>query len=92
MNKMFSIQKAQIFEYDFAHIIDKPAEAITGFIHVLPGAFSGYRYEALMQQSKSIEEIEKYLNNKHFLIKDLNIFQKSLNLYDPNDDIRVYFR
>jgi chitin synthase len=36
-----------MFEYDFMHIIDKPAEAIFGYIHVLPGAFSGFRYEAL---------------------------------------------
>jgi chitin synthase len=46
-NQTFSIQQAQVFEYNFAHMIDKPFEAFTGFIHVLPGAFSAYRWEAL---------------------------------------------
>ena len=28
-------------------MIDKPFEAFFNFIHVLPGAFSGYRWKAL---------------------------------------------
>lgn len=43
----FDIQKAQQIEYHFAHLIDKPFESIFKFIHVLPGAFSGYSMEAL---------------------------------------------
>ncbi len=34
-----------------AHIIDKPFEALSGFIHVLPGAYSGFRYEALKKKN-----------------------------------------
>ncbi len=34
MNSIFDIQKAQVFEYDFAHIVDKPFESLFGFIHV----------------------------------------------------------
>ena len=34
-------------EYHLSHLIDKPFEATFNFIHVLPGAFSGYRMKAL---------------------------------------------
>lgn len=43
----FSVQRAQQFQYHFAHMIDKPFEAAFGYIHVLPGAFSGYRWKTL---------------------------------------------
>ena len=32
LSQLFSIQKAQLFEYDIAHIIDKASEAFFGFI------------------------------------------------------------
>ena len=41
------IQKAQEMEYHNNHLVDKPFEAISSFVHVLPGAFSGYRMQAL---------------------------------------------
>ncbi len=45
--KFVDIQRAQQFEYHFAHLIDKPFEASFNFIHVLPGAFSAYRMKAI---------------------------------------------
>ena len=45
--KFFDIQRAQQLEYHFAHLVDKSFESLFGFIHVLPGAFSAYRMEAL---------------------------------------------
>lgn len=45
--KFTSVQRAQQFQYHFAHMLDKPFEAAFRYIHVLPGAFSAYRWKAL---------------------------------------------
>ena len=47
INSFFTIQRAQQFEYHFSHMLDKPFESAFGYIHVLPGAFSGYRWKTL---------------------------------------------
>lgn len=50
-----------MFEYNMGHLIDKPFESLFGFIQVLPGAFSGYRWEALKRDSEGNSILDDYL-------------------------------
>jgi chitin synthase len=66
----FDIQKAQQIEYHFAHLIDKPFESIFKFIHVLPGAFSGYSMEALRPVDRKDALLREYFKSIDDKLKD----------------------
>lgn len=51
---------AQNFEYKISNILDKPMESLLGYIQVLPGAFSAYRYSAILNDLSGEGPLKKY--------------------------------
>ncbi|SCU87829.1 LADA_0E06414g1_1 [Lachancea dasiensis] len=71
---------SQNFEYKLSNILDKTTESNFGFISVLPGAFSAYRFEAIRG-----EPLRKY-----FLGDDLNARVFISNMYLAEDRILCF--
>lgn len=59
-DKFLELVAAQNFEYKMSNILDKPLESIFGYITVLPGAFSAYRYIALQNDAVGEGPLQKY--------------------------------
>ncbi|EOR03651.1 hypothetical protein E3P92_02229 [Wallemia ichthyophaga] len=74
---------AQNFEYKISNILDKPLESAFGYVSVLPGAFSAYRYRAIQDRP-----LEQYFHGDHSMaerlgnkgINGMNIFTKNMFL------------
>ncbi|SMN19795.1 similar to Saccharomyces cerevisiae YNL192W CHS1 Chitin synthase I, requires activation from zymogenic form in order to catalyze the transfer of N-acetylglucosamine (GlcNAc) to chitin [Maudiozyma saulgeensis] len=74
---------SQNFEYKMSNILDKTTESNFGFITVLPGAFSAYRFEAVRG-----EPLEKYFYGEKVADEGLHFF--SSNMYLAEDRILCF--
>jgi len=69
-----------------SNILDKSLESVFGFISVLPGAFSAYRYVALLDESPGYGPLSAYFKGE--LLDDSNIFEA--NNYLAEDRILCF--
>ncbi|PCH39198.1 glycosyltransferase family 2 protein [Wolfiporia cocos MD-104 SS10] len=71
---------AQNFEYKIANFLDKPTESLFGYISVLPGAFSAYRYIALQNDKQGCGPLASYSKGEVLHGRDTNIFSAWLKM------------
>ncbi|KAK0233571.1 chitin synthase [Armillaria fumosa] len=81
---------SQNFEYKMSNILDKPLESIFGYISVLPGAFSAYRYKALLNGPDGKGPLASYFKGEsmHGGGSDAGLFER--NMYLAEDRILCF--
>ncbi|CAG8464476.1 607_t:CDS:2 [Racocetra persica] len=74
---------SQNFEYKMSNILDKLLESVFGYISVLPGAFSAYRYEALKNNEQGEGPLAIYFKGEKMYRSDADkteIFEANMYL------------
>ncbi|KAI9708158.1 MAG: Chitin synthase, class 1 [Bogoriella megaspora] len=84
-NLLNPLVATQNFEYKMSNILDKPLESAFGFISVLPGAFSAYRYMALQDDKNGAGPLEKYFLGEKLHGTSAGVF--TANMYLAEDRI-----
>ncbi|KAK5075400.1 Chitin synthase, class 2 [Lithohypha guttulata] len=76
---------SQNFEYKMSNILDKPIESVFGYITVLPGALSAYRYYALQNDPTGYGPLSQYFKGETLHGHDADVF--TANMYLAEDRI-----
>lgn len=77
---------SQNFEYKMSNILDKPLESVFGYITVLPGALSAYRYHALQNDPVTGHgPLSQYFKGETLHGQDADVF--TANMYLAEDRI-----
>lgn len=84
-NLLNPLVATQNFEYKMSNILDKPLESVMGYISVLPGAFSAYRYSALQGRP-----LQQYFKGERPAEKDGKVDLFTSNLYLAEDRILCF--
>ncbi|KAJ7599620.1 glycosyltransferase family 2 protein [Mycena floridula] len=85
VNLINPLVAAQNFEYKISNILDKPLESLFGYITVLPGAFSAYRYIALQNDARGEGPLKQYFLGEKMHGAGADIF--TANMYLAEDRI-----
>ncbi|KAL4078434.1 glycosyltransferase family 2 protein [Scleroderma yunnanense] len=79
-NLLNPLVAAQNFEYKISNILDKPTESMFGYISVLPGAFSAYRWIALQNDKNGQGPLASYFKGEILHGRDTDIFTSNMLL------------
>ncbi|ETN42489.1 chitin synthase 1 [Cyphellophora europaea CBS 101466] len=79
------IVASQNFEYKMSNILDKPLESVFGYITVLPGALSAYRYYALQNDTTGHGPLSQYFKGETLHGRNADVF--TANMYLAEDRI-----
>lgn len=87
-NLMNPLIATQNFEYKMSNILDKPLESVFGYISVLPGAFSAYRFKALQDHSPGKGPLSAYFKGETMHGAGAGVFEA--NMYLAEDRILCF--
>ncbi|KAH9991839.1 chitin synthase-domain-containing protein, partial [Xylariaceae sp. FL0662B] len=84
-NLLNPLVASQNFEYKMSNILDKPLESVFGYITVLPGALSAYRYHALQNDDTGHGPLSQYFKGETLHGQHADVF--TANMYLAEDRI-----
>lgn len=84
-NLLNPLVASQNFEYKLSNILDKPLESVFGYITVLPGALSAYRYHALQNDEYGHGPLSQYFKGETLHGQHADVF--TANMYLAEDRI-----
>lgn len=84
-NLLNPLVASQNFEYKMSNIMDKPLESVFGYITVLPGALSAYRYHALQNDETGHGPLSQYFKGETLHGQHADVF--TANMYLAEDRI-----
>lgn len=84
-NLLNPLVASQNFEYKMSNILDKPLESVFGYITVLPGALSAYRYHALQNDETGHGPLSQYFKGETLHGQRADVF--TANMYLAEDRI-----
>ncbi|KAK7955629.1 Chitin synthase- class 2 [Apiospora aurea] len=85
MSLLNPLVASQNFEYKMSNILDKPLESVFGYITVLPGALSAYRYHALQNDETGHGPLSQYFKGETLHGQHADVF--TANMYLAEDRI-----
>lgn len=75
---------SQNFEYKISNILDKPLESLFGYITVLPGALSAYRYIALKNHEDGTGPLASYFKGEDLLSNKTSSHNNKTTFFEAN--------